>query len=1546
MRTLTLILSLFLMLAMTLPSYGAQYLNRKLIQCDPIIYVIEPLEIVGGTLKLDQNYHNDYGDCTGAVPGPPFIIEMPVTIINELNPDNTVLNWCNLIIDNRFGAMGSLEIDIVDGAVLECEGFVEAYGQPGATIVFTGNGRVEFPYHGGPGSPDFTRDFSYCSINPGPFASGNFFEINGGHLTMDNCRFGPTDDHVGLYYGGGDGVINGYDVVLKDCYFDRTSMNVSVSPNRIGGARSVDIDGLRFDNCQFPYESPVSIGCLAITGGDVIIKNLRNISGSYNMHDWIVFGAYTDCIIRDSCTIQTSNDFPAVFLSNIIVDSNAVLSIEDGSVIQMRDPNVIHLYPGSKMIVDHSVITSYADKAHGIYQPGLSIDEPNDIYAWWGIDMDPRSNLELKNNSLIRWANGPISGEGNITIDHSIIEQSWGTMVQINSTSPCSLNVIGSTIHQELALGDGISYTMSIASTDSAAGYIVIDSTRVTQCGSDGIYLGGGQGRSLDIDWNVRITNSTISGNQGSGIFGNMGQPADSIIIMNNLFAGNGDNGLWLNDGGCDSMSVRVENNVAIGNGNIGLGVHTGSTDIIGNSSLYNSGTGIYYPYKPQRIGHVANNISAYNDSYGFYCYAKYGGIVPTVAHNIFWSNNGTDDDLSFRSDDFDVYTVAELQALGGVGLTNSELAPRVKSILKAPIRSHTYNEGKDQTGVYIGGNAFLDEQLRGLAVLPAQNDTTAWFYVLRNTDDSVFIAGDIRDAANNGDTMTFYDYHLKSSSPAIEFGDNDYVKTTYDIDGDDRIIDGDENETALVDAGGDEFNPDSSGTSIMVVGPKADTTLIPGETVFISWYAPEVDSVNIDYTYDIPLGEDPSTWIQIAHDYQSSMPFINWEVPSVQSYRCKVRISDAADPTNYNTSDMFHIKQLRLTRLTADSIYEFFTPSQHGWSCGNTESDMWPSSYWSRVNYQDGIDPYTGREYPTYDTAYPFGASYDNDFPSWPLWVETFNIEQCYNNTPAGLMYVLRAVNRWYDNSDLWYGSCVGLSTTALLTFGNTDLLEPRWGSLNLPETIHQLVINDNLRDFINVLQTSAYGLEQMPYHQNGYSVPIDTTMAAIRRQLSSNVRDDAAIVIGSQERKGMHAMTPYAILSDPSPSNVRVMVYDPDKPGDDNRYILVDTTTDTWSYSGYPNWGGAHNFFIYYPVKSVIDWPGLKKTGKLNGILDIDAVTDSMLEFLFTLNSDLTLYDSLGDSIGCNDSDFFITIADGAPILPWDVDSANPKGFLLPEQPYTGHISHPGDSIIKIGAYYDSLYVGYRRICTDTAETDNFQFADGLSLSNFDPAVKTIQLNIVNTLPDRERSMVAMDCSLGVNDTIAIQPLGDSGFYLPNYGESSQYHLWLRELSSTGEKIFYSRSVLIGDHQAHIITPNWSNFNSDSCQLFIDTNFDMIADDSFYLQADVIVDVEDDPNPILPFKFELSQNYPNPFNPVTTIEYGLPERSHVRIDVYNVLGQKVRTLVDRVTPAGSYTVSWDGTNSSGSPVATGVYLYRFQAAEHVETKKMLLLK
>ncbi len=95
-----------------------------------------------------------------------------------------------------------------------------------------------------------------------------------------------------------------------------------------------------------------------------------------------------------------------------------------------------------------------------------------------------------------------------------------------------------------------------------------------------------------------------------------------------------------------------------------------------------------------------------------------------------------------------------------------------------------------------------------------------------------------------------------------------------------------------------------------------------------------------------------------------------------------------------------------------------------------------------------------------------------------------------------------------------------------------------------------------------------------------------------------------------------------------------------------------------------------------------------------------------------------------------------------------------------------------------------------------------------------------------------------------------------------------------------------------------------------------------------------------------IAPVEFSLSQNYPNPFNPETRITFTLPERRNVKLLIYNLLGQPVRTLVNGAIAPGHHEVTWDGRNDAGIPLASGVYVYRFEAGEFKRVQKMVLLK
>ncbi|MFQ5585064.1 MAG: T9SS type A sorting domain-containing protein, partial [Calditrichia bacterium] len=94
------------------------------------------------------------------------------------------------------------------------------------------------------------------------------------------------------------------------------------------------------------------------------------------------------------------------------------------------------------------------------------------------------------------------------------------------------------------------------------------------------------------------------------------------------------------------------------------------------------------------------------------------------------------------------------------------------------------------------------------------------------------------------------------------------------------------------------------------------------------------------------------------------------------------------------------------------------------------------------------------------------------------------------------------------------------------------------------------------------------------------------------------------------------------------------------------------------------------------------------------------------------------------------------------------------------------------------------------------------------------------------------------------------------------------------------------------------------------------------------------------------IPLKFALHQNYPNPFNSYTTIKYDLPIKTNVKILIYDILGRKVKTLIDKTEDAGYKTIVWDGRSDAGITVASGLYFYRIEMKGFIKTRKLLLVK
>jgi C1A family cysteine protease len=147
------------------------------------------------------------------------------------------------------------------------------------------------------------------------------------------------------------------------------------------------------------------------------------------------------------------------------------------------------------------------------------------------------------------------------------------------------------------------------------------------------------------------------------------------------------------------------------------------------------------------------------------------------------------------------------------------------------------------------------------------------------------------------------------------------------------------------------------------------------------------------------------------------------------------------------------------------------------------------------------------------------------------------------------------------------------------------------------------------------------------------------------------------------------------------------------------------------------------------------------------------------------------------------------------------------------------------------------------------------------------------------------------------------------------------------------------------VADNQSEIFL-RWTMAASGALYPYGGWNIDDIQLFAIYDSAAIITDVADNDEGMLPHDLKLMQNYPNPFNSVTRLDLYLPRALHVEVDVFNIVGQTVTALTNEYLPAGKHTIEWDGRNSEGDTVASGVYFCRLRVDDSVITKKMVLMK
>jgi len=717
---------------------------------------------------------------------------------------------------------------------------------------------------------------------------------------------------------------------------------------------------------------------------------------------------------------------------------------------------------------------------------------------------------------------------------------------------------------------------------------------------------------------------------------------------------------------------------------------------------------------------------------------------------------------------------------------------------------------------------------------------------------------------------------------------------------------------------------------------PSAYDKWISGETFTISWTPLPWANVNIKCI--INSGTSVEQPLLLAFQYPGAFNQFPWNIPdTILSYRSKIIIENAANPTQKIESDIFRIKPYLLTRVNPDETYYEYKKDRDQWGFWNDPTHMWPLLWYQQFDYR-GIDQFTGSQYSQWQGNSVFLSAQAYDYPDWVSWVNTFTTDLCYQNISQA-NYSLIALNKWNQIKGNWPGSCFGIAISNAIIFRNkSDFFQryPTFTSFTNPVEVHT---SDIVKKTINEIWVHQFG--EPHYSYQSYELNNKTTnqtLQEIRSMLKSDTDPIRILgIINNGGGGGGHMVNVYKLSKDKqNPNLFKVFIYDNNRP-DDVRFIQVNTVDSngrgSWSYQGM---GGDKFFILSDPANSYLSNPTFDV--ELSKYKDVNS-NDSILQVFNDEFQDFVIYDSFGRKSGYINDTFYLEIPNSIPKMIQTGYEIPPYGFDMRLGNYKINISKFRNVSMKFGLVSGNKSFSYFRNDAINNQTDKLYFDGALSVSNSDTSLKSISLSNILDETTHEKLFAFSSLELAQNDSVKIENLGSDNFKLTSYGSSKSYDIELNLASQSQLGRFMNVNIPLPSNSSHTFIPNWNNVTTSQLVILQDIGNNGTIDDTIRV-INIISNIEQG-SLILPDNYSLYQNYPNPFNPSTLIKYDIKKDGFVSLKVYNILGKEVASLVNEEKCAGRYEVEFNGSN-----LGSGIYYYRLQAGEYSETKKMLLLK
>jgi probable HAF family extracellular repeat protein len=741
----------------------------------------------------------------------------------------------------------------------------------------------------------------------------------------------------------------------------------------------------------------------------------------------------------------------------------------------------------------------------------------------------------------------------------------------------------------------------------------------------------------------------------------------------------------------------------------------------------------------------------------------------------------------------------------------------------------------------------------------------------------------------------------------------------------------------------------------LAILRPATSEVVLANEPYDIRWQSRMTGATRIEFSLD-----SGKTYQDVVPSVPADQNHFTWIFPDTLSTRCKIRISEVADPTNNALSGRFRLKGYVLTRIDAKGDYEAFSVGRNGWSFTNDENTMWPQTWWSQFDYLHGNDPYTGKPY-----FFPYAQDRvtiadPRDFVDWPLFTNIFQPQYCYKFDG---WVTSRALEVWRANKVRERkGSCTGFAISAFLAFTMPTALRDSFPSIGAFDGLRQLPLSNERRKIVN--QLSWYQMD--PTHDRNCTLQKTATprqtLAQLKTMLHADNADISYLAVLLRHPSIAHAVNGYRLkLDDRALGRYVLYIYDSSQPNATRAAYLIDSSANTWSPN--PSIVSPDGLFLVDPVSTYLRHPVLPGTaspvvastsllpGKKTGLL---AATGNLYMYA-TPNASTVISNPGGESVGFADSIVTDAMVGALPIIPATGTYFPPQGYFLPNGSYTSHLTNFSDSVAYFTAIGDTASYGYNRSDATPLQHDDVNFADGFSIRNGDGASKRMNFRTNITLDTLEMTFDITNVNVSPGDSLHVQELSNRDLLIVNNGAGKTYDMNLVLGSMTRVGLFSHSAVTLDANSTHRIAPPWNNLTTLPVKILIDKHNNGMFDDSL-LVVNQTTGVEGHSTAEIPREFRLEQNYPNPFNPTTVIRYEVPALSGVegggashqgsgagtvRLVVYDVLGREVRVLVEAVKAPGKYEVRFDATT-----LASGVYIYRLQSDNFVQSRKMVLMK